>query len=171
MVIDAPATDARANIWGCFKHGIKVYFYWHGLHWQHNPQKQGNRIQNVWADPITFDNRGQPNKPVEDQSFANGDGVLMYPGEEVLHPEEDRGVAGPCSTFQLANLRRGLQDSLYLSLARQLQQNELVNSVLQSVVPRMFSDAGPTVGFAEDGNTYEKGRYELARAIATAQKK
>jgi Domain of unknown function (DUF4091) len=169
IVIDAPATDARATIWGCFKHGIRVYFYWHGNHWQHNRQKQGDRIQDVWANPITFDNRGQPNKPLTSQSFANGDGVLMYPGEEKLHPEEDRGIAGPCSTIQLANFRRGLQDHQYLTLARKLGLNALVNQVLESVVPRMFSDlqANSRVGFSETGNTYEIARYKLAKAIVS----
>jgi len=171
IVIDAPATDARATIWACFKHGIKVYFYWHGNHWQHNRQKQGNRIQNVWANPITFDNRGQPNKPLTSQSFANGDGVLMYPGEEKLHPEEDRGIAGPCSTIQLANFRRGLQDHQYLTLARTLGLHALINEVLQAIVPRMFSDAGQTVGFSETGDAYEAARYKLGKAIAGAIKK
>src|SRR6185503_11353367 len=58
MTIDAPATDPRATIWGCFKHGVEVYFYWHGDHWRHNSQKQGERNQDVWRNPITFDNRG-----------------------------------------------------------------------------------------------------------------
>ena len=74
-----------------FKHDLGLYFYWHGVQWEHNRQKQGERNQNVWANPITFDNRGQPRKPVEDQGWINGDGVLLYPGEDVLHPEEDRG--------------------------------------------------------------------------------
>src|SRR5215213_7545125 len=82
IVIDAPATDPRATIWACFKHGVDNYFYWHGVHWQHNRQKVGERKQNVWANPITFDNRGQPNKPLDDQGYINGDGVLMYPGED-----------------------------------------------------------------------------------------
>jgi hypothetical protein len=166
IVIDAPATDARATMWACFKHGIDNYFFWHGVHWQHNRQKVGERKQNVWANPITFDNRGQPNKPVDDQGYINGDGVLMYPGEEKLHPEEDRGIAGPISTLQLANLRRGLQDHQYLTLARQLNLDSLINDVLQLVVPRVFSDAGPTVGFAETGNEFERARYKLAQAIA-----
>ena len=54
----------------------------------------GERRQDVWANPITFDNRGQPNKPVDDQGYINGDGVLMYPGEEKLHPDQDRGYRG-----------------------------------------------------------------------------
>jgi hypothetical protein len=166
IVIDAPATDPRATIWACFKHGIDNYFYWHGVHWQHNRQKVGERKQNVWANPITFDNRGQPNKPIDDQGYINGDGVLMYPGEDKLHPEQDRGIEGPVSTIQLANLRRGLQDYIYLSLARKLKLDSLVNEVLQSVVPRVFSDAGPAVGFSEAGNDYERARYKLAQAIA-----
>ncbi|MGH9840322.1 MAG: glycoside hydrolase domain-containing protein [Blastocatellia bacterium] len=171
IVIDAPATDARATIWACFKHQIKVYFYWHGVHWRHNMQKQGERVQNVWANPVTFDNRGQPGRPYNDQNFANGDGVLLYPGEEKLHPEEDRGVAGPISTVQLANFRRGLQDHQYLTMARKLGLHALVEETLQSVVPRVFSDAQLTVGFAEEGDAYEAARYKLAKAISAAAKK
>ena len=42
-VIDAPATEARAVAWAAFKHDVDLYFYWHGVHWQHNRQKQGER--------------------------------------------------------------------------------------------------------------------------------
>ena len=166
IVIDAPATDPRATIWACYKHGVGNYFYWHGVHWQHNRQKVGERRQDVWANPITFDNRGQPNKPKDDQGYINGDGVLMYPGEEKLHPDQDRGITGPINTIQLANLRRGLQDHLYLTLARRLGLNALINDQLKMVVPRVFSDAREMVGFAETGNEYERARYNLAKAIA-----
>jgi hypothetical protein len=166
IVMDAPATDPRATIWACFKHGIGNYFYWHGVHWQHNRQKVGERRQNIWANPITFDNRGQPNKPLDDQGYINGDGVLIYPGEEKLHPEQDRGIAGPINSIQLANFRRGLQDHQYLTLARKLGLTSLVNETLQAVVPRVFSDAKGAVSFAETGNEYESARYKLAQAIA-----
>ena len=49
------------------------------------------------------------------------------PGEERLHPEQDRGIAGPIATVQLANLRRGLQDHQYLTLARKLGLEPLVD--------------------------------------------
>jgi hypothetical protein len=171
IVIDAPATDPRATVWACFKHGVDNYFFWHGVHWQHNRQKPGERRQDVWANPITFDNRGQPNKPVDDQGYINGDGVLMYPGEDNLHPEQNRGIPGPVNTVQLANLRRGLQDHLYLTFARQLDLKSLINDQLKAIVPRVFSDAKGTVGFAETGNEYERARYQLGRAIVTAQHK
>jgi hypothetical protein len=166
IVIDAPATDPRATIWACFKHGVEVYFFWHGDHWQHNRQKVGERRQNVWAEPITFDNRGQPNKPLDDQGYINGDGVLMYPGTEKLHPAEDRGIEGPVSTVQLANFRRGLQDHQYLTLARRLGLDALVDEALASIVPRVFSEAGERVSFPERGDAYEKVRYRLAQEIA-----
>jgi hypothetical protein len=119
----------------------------------------------VWTNPITFDNRGQPNKT--DHGFLNGDGVLFHPGEEKVHPEQDRGIAGPVSSVQLANLRRGLQDHLYLTLARERGQTKVVDEVLASVVPKVFSDAGKTVGFAETGDAFEAARRRLADAIVS----
>jgi hypothetical protein len=167
LVIDAPPTDGRVVGWAAFKHSLDGYFFWHGVHWRHNSQKQGERRQNVWANPVTFDNRGQPNKA--DFGYINGDGVLMYPGQDVLHPEEDRGLAGPIATMQLANLRRGLQDYEYLAIAKRLGLADLVRDSLAAVVPRVFSDAGPQVGFAEDGDVFEQARVGLGRAIAASK--
>jgi hypothetical protein len=169
ITIDAPATDARATIWAAFKHDVSVYFYWHSVHWRHNAQKQyGDRNQNVWADSITFDNRKEANRSPDDAGYIHGDGVLMYPGEEKLHPDQDRGIAGPIATIQLANFRRGLQDHQYLTLARKLGLN-VVDEVLTAIVPRVFSDAGERVSFPETGDPYEEARLKLARAIAGAR--
>ena len=146
-----------------------MYFYWHAVHWHHNSQKQGDRDQNVWAESITFDNRGQPGKPIDDQGYIHGDGVLLYPGEEKLHADEDRGLPGPVATIQLANLRRGLQDHQYLTMARRLGEAAAVDAALQAIVPRVFSEAGSSVSFPETGDPYEKMRLSLAHAIVAAQ--
>jgi hypothetical protein len=167
LIIEAPATDARVSAWAAFKHDVEVYFYWHSVHWRHNGQKVGERDQNVWQNPVTFDNRGQPGKPIADQGFINGDGVLLYPGEDVLHPEEDRGIAGPVASVRLANLRRGLQDHQYLTLARERGLSSEVARALQSVVPDVFV-ASSRVGFSERGDNYERARRQLAEAIAAA---
>ncbi len=165
ITIDAPATDPRATIWAAFKHDVRVYFYWHAVHWRHNSQKQGERDQNVWADSITFDNRKEGNRSPDDKGFIHGDGVLIYPGEERLHPDEDRGIPGPVATIQLANFRRGLQDHQYLTLARKLGLEDAVRDALTAIVPRVFSDAGDRVSYPETGDPYEKVRLDLARAI------
>jgi hypothetical protein len=171
ITIDAPATDARATIWAAFKHDVSVYFYWYAVHWRHNSQKQGERNQNVWADTVTFDNRKQANKSIDDQGYIHGDGVLIYPGEERLHPDEDRGIAGPIGTVQLANFRRGLQDHQYLTMARGLGLNSVVDEVVTAIVPRVFSDAEARVSFPERGEPYESARLRLARAIAAAARR
>ena len=89
----------------------------------------------------------------------------MYPGEDRLHLEQDRGVLGPIATIQLANFRRGLQDHQYLTLARKLGLDAVVDEVLKEIVPRVFSDAGERVSFPETGDPYEGARLRLARAI------
>jgi hypothetical protein len=171
ITIDAPATDPRATIWAAFKHDVRVYFYWHAVHWRHNSQKQGERNQNVWADSITFDNRRQPDRSPDDEGYIHGDGVLIYPGEERLHPQEDRGVAGPISTIQLANFRRGLQDHQYLTIARRLGLDAVVKEALDAIVPRVFSDAGERVSYPESGDPYEMARRKRATAIEAATRR
>ena len=152
--------------WAAFKHDVDLYFYWHGVHWRHNRQKQGERKQNVWANPITFDNRGQPRKPVEDQGWINGDGVLLYPGEEKLHPEEDRGIAGPDRhgpAREPPPRAAGPPVPDARPQARPRGRGEARRCA--QVVPRVFSDAGETVGFAETGETFEAARLALGEAI------
>lgn len=167
IIIDSPATDSRMIGWAAFKHDADGYFYWHANHWRHNSQKKvGDRNQDVWTNPITFDNRSET-KP--DQGFINGDGVLIYPGQDVLHPEQDRGIAGPVSTIQMANLRRGLQDHALLTMARAAGLNEVVDRAIGRVAPRVFSDVtrDSPIGFSENGNDYEEARQSVLRAIAS----
>ena len=125
--------------------------------------------QNVWANSITFDNRGQPNKPIDDQGYIHGDGVLLYPGEEKLHPEEDRGIPGPIATIQLANFRRGLQDHQYLTLARRLGLTELVDARFRRSCRACSPTPAQRVSFPETGDPYDAARLKLARAIAAAR--
>jgi hypothetical protein len=163
-VIDTPVSDPRVIGWAAFKAGIPVYFHWHAVHWKHNSQKKvGERLQDVWANPVTFDIRKANGKG----EFANGEGVLLYPGTEKLHPEQDRGVVGPISTLRLANLRRGLQDHLYLTMARERGHGRLVDELLRAIVPRVFSEvaAGQPVGFPQESEPFEQARRRLARAL------
>lgn len=160
LIIDSPATDARTHGWAAFKHGVAVYYYWHTNHWHHNSQAPAgyDRRQNVWAAPMTYNNGS---------SFANGDGVLVYPGQEKIHTQEDRGIAGPVSSIQMANLRRGAQDALYLSMARACGLTTLVDGALQAIVPHVLSEAGSTVSFPEKGDAYEAQRRKLGQALVS----
>jgi hypothetical protein len=167
ITMDAPVSDPREIGWAAFKAGLRGYFYWHGVHWHHNSQKKvGSRDQDVWGNPVTFDNRDASGNG----DFANGDGVLLYPGTEKLHPEQDRGIEGPIATLELANLRRGLQDHLYLTLARQCGQGALVDESVAAIVPRVFNAAGSTVSFPQEAAPYEAARLKLGRALAACPK-
>jgi hypothetical protein len=164
LVMDAPVSDAREIGWASFKAGLRGYFYWHAVHWRHNSQKKvGSLDQDVWSNPVTYDQRDADGNG----SFANGDGVLLYPGTERLHPEQDRGIEGPIGTIQLANLRRGLQDHLYLTMARQCGLEALVEQSLAAIVPRVFSAAGSTVSFPQEAAPYEAARRALGKALAS----
>ena len=164
VIIDAPATDVRVMPWAAYKESVPVYFYWHANNWYANSQmKDGDRHQNIWENPITYDNRSSLSDA--SGSYANGDGVLVYPGTEVIHTDQDRGIAGPISTIQLANLRRGLQDHQYLTLAKQKGKDAAVESAMSAIVPAIFSEAGSNVSFPETGDAYEKARRALAAAI------
>jgi hypothetical protein len=166
LVIEAPPTDARVIGWAAYKAGVPVYFYWHVNHWRHNHQKKvGDRKQNVWADSVTFDSRNASGRG----DFANGDGVLLYPGTDRLHPDQDRGIEGPISTLRMANLRRGLQDHLYLTLARKAGHEVLVNELLAAIVPRLFTEARGKVSFPETTDPFERARLRLARVLATGR--
>jgi hypothetical protein len=64
-----------------------------------------------------------------------------------------------------------LQDHLYLTMARKLGLNAEIEAALRTIVPRVFSDAGDQVGFAETGDAFEAARYQLAKAIAAKGRK
>jgi hypothetical protein len=55
-----------------------------------------------------------------------------------------------------------------LTLAQVRGLDAEVRDALQEVVPRVFSDADGSIGFADDGDTYEMARYKLAVAISAA---
>ncbi|MFC1584760.1 hypothetical protein ACFL5V_04360 [Fibrobacterota bacterium] len=97
---DAPAIEARMIPWASFKHDVDVYWFWMMNHWYHNRHWDGagNREQNIWGNPITFNGGGS--------DLINGDGVFFYPGLEIIYPAEDRGIPGPIPCIRLANMRR-----------------------------------------------------------------
>ena len=167
IINDAPATDTRMIAWAAYKEDIGTYIYWHVCHWYHNHQfgpgpESPLRKQDVWQNTITFERRPQYN------DWANGDGVLTYPGRELLHPGEDRGIDGPISSVRMANFRRGMQDHLYLSMAGKRGQDELINEALEAIVPRIFMDVSRTdeIYFELDPDIYDSYRYKLGVAIS-----
>jgi hypothetical protein len=158
-ITDAPAVDPRVTPWACYKYGIDLWFYWHANHWLHNQSARQRGDQNVWADPITFGGDGG----------INGDGVLVYPGQDAKHPEEDRGIAGPVASIRLKNIRRGMQDVEYLWLASKNGLAKEAGAAADACVPRAFSEAArDKVSWSERGSDWDAARRKLAEAIEKA---
>lgn len=156
QITDAPAVDCRVPAWACWKHDIELWFYWHANHWFHNYESErGHQNQNVWVDPITFG----------DEGGINGDGVLIYAGEDAIFPEEDRGIPGPIASIRLKNIRRGAQDYEYLWLAQQNGLTEEARTTVDACVPRVFSDAMGDVSWSEKGSDWDRQRLQLARKL------
>ena len=84
-MIDSPATDPRARL-GRVQAPVENYFFWHGVRWQHIAET-ASAAKRVGQPHHVRQSRAA--EQAEDFGFINGDGVLIYPGEEVLHPEED----------------------------------------------------------------------------------
>lgn len=85
--IDYPALDCRVVTWLTWKHRIQGFLYWSISNWTNTQD------------------------PLREQTFpgANGDGTLVYPGDD----------GGPIDTVRWENIREGLEDYEYFVLLRQ----------------------------------------------------
>jgi hypothetical protein len=151
---DAPPVDCRVTPWASWKYGVELWFYWHVDHWLHNSQAPRGD-QNVWADPVTFAHDGR----------FNGDGVLVYPGQDQLFPAEDRGIPGPVASIRLKNIRRGMQDYEYLWLASQNGLGAEARAAADACVPTAFSDADGQASWSVRGSDWDAIRLKLAQAL------
>lgn len=150
------------NPWIQLKYDIPRWFYWESTYYN---DFQGGRGQiNVFQDPINFTNSWGDE--------MNGDGLLIYPGRDVIFPSEDRGFDGPMPSIRLKNWRRGVQDVAYLHLAAAAGHQSLVDDVVDTLVPRALGEGGLSAGEAvpweEDGEVWLAQRRRLAEVLRTA---
>lgn len=86
--VDYPALDCRVIFWMTWKHHLDGLLYWSISNWY---------AQNPWENAATFPG-------------ANGDGTLIYPGED----------GGPVNSIRWESIRDGSEDYDYLSLLQEL---------------------------------------------------
>jgi hypothetical protein len=89
--IEYPLLDMRATFWLCWKYKVNGFEYWSPNAWGANWQKKGDK----W-----------PKVPWVANAFGrhNGDGYLVYPGED----------GQPYSSIRFEAFRDGLEDYEYL---------------------------------------------------------
>lgn len=156
LIMEAPAVDMRVNCWILYKYGINEWFIWESTHWRHNHQgPKGHLHQNVYKSPLTFIN--------EDMEFANGDGVLFYPGKMPFYPDQDRGLNRLFPSIRLKNVRRGQQDVNLMWMVEQKLGRQKVLDLIEKVLPKAMSEVPETdkVPWSEKGSDFDLVREAL----------
>ncbi|MBN1628672.1 MAG: S-layer homology domain-containing protein [Thermoleophilia bacterium] len=170
----ADATDEygiawRLKAWVGHYRDIPRWFTWESTHYYHNSNEvdPGGR-RNVWANPIGFSRKWYDDGDVEvpcPQDTGNGDGILFYPGQDAVFPEEDREYAGPVSSIRMKMYRRGIQDVEYMWLAEQSGQAAQANTIVGTMLPNTMWDADIVPTWSNQNADYEAARRELADLI------
>jgi hypothetical protein len=143
VVSDADAIEFRVMPWVVWKYKLDQYFYWSATFW---------RDLNVFVNPLTYENR------------INGDGTFLYPGQDIVFPEENRDLAGPMSSIRAKNWRRGEQDYEYLWLAKKAGLETEMNIILNECIPTGLWEAKSQkdVSWSSRGYQFDRYRKKLA---------
>jgi hypothetical protein len=149
-VLDGDAVEFRVMSWIVWKYNIDQYFNWSLNNW--------GRV-NVFSNPLTFNN------------LVNGGGILLYPGQDNVYPEEDRNLSGPLSSIRAKNWRRGAQDFEYLWLAKQAGLEAEVKPILDNCVPTALWDAKnqKDISWSSRGYKFDMYRKQLAELISSGR--
>jgi hypothetical protein len=161
LMLDAPATDLRANAWIAARYDVARWFYWESTYWLDN--NRGGRGGPDGFDPFvtaeTFHNA--------DGDWANGDGILLYPGTQRARGMIDFGAAEVFGSVRLKNLRRGVEDAGYIELARAVDADATA-AIVRRMIPRALAHAGARVAWPARGIPWLDARAELALVIDRA---
>jgi hypothetical protein len=140
MILDTDGVALRTWGWIAFRYGVELWYVWHGLYFTDRYNDGGPT--NVLKDPLTWD---QHTLGIENPDYANGDGLLAYPGR--------------MPSLRLKALRRGLQDRLLLR-ALAACDAAAADRIARSIVPRALGEAGDR---GEGAWPVDERRFEAAR--------
>jgi len=165
----------RELAWGHYKKEIERWFYWESTYYNNYQGEQGET--NVFQNAHTFGNYDELDNVIGETgwNYCNGDGVLFYPGTDLVYPKESYGVKGPFVSLRLKHWRRGIQDVDYLTMAAVIDSTG-VQHIVDKIVPKVLWEYGvddsqdPTwvltdISWSVDPDDWEKARADLANVI------
>lgn len=168
----------RELAWGQYKKRINRWFFWESTYYN-NYQGSGTET-NVFQSAQTFGAKSSFDAVKGQTSglYSNGDGVLFYPGADLLYPTDSYSVDGLFASLRLKHWRRGLQDVDYLNLAAAVNPTA-VTSLVNTMVPKALWEYGvsdpndPTwvrtdISWSIDPDAWESARKQLANIIVGA---
>jgi len=173
---EAEGVSLRVNAWIQHKMGIQRWFFWCGNFWLNN--WGGNTGEtNVFQIAKTIGSttgtdavRGETGN-----SYSNGDGVLFYPGTDLVYPQDSYNVQGPIGGLRLKHWRRGIQDGDYLEMAKAFDPVR-VQEIVSEMVPKALWEYGVAnpndpsyvytdISWSTNPDVWEAARAELADII------
>ncbi|MEM7220857.1 MAG: DUF4091 domain-containing protein [Pseudomonadota bacterium] len=190
FVIDDDGVALRELAWGQYKVGIERWYYWHSTYYDNFQGGSSSRYAesmppgredyrrgsqtNVFRSAHTFGGHTNFDGQYGETgwNYSNGDGVLFYPGTDLIFPAESRGLMGPIASLRLKHWRRGVQDVEYLRLAM-AKDPAATRAIISELVPEVmwelgvFNTADPTYvhkapSWPTDPDVWEDARRRLA---------
>ena len=162
----------RTVAWVEYKMKIERWFYWYAnlngmdMDWFQTACTWG--CSNPWQDI----HLGQTSAT----NYSNGDGLMVYPGTDVAHPADSYGVNGPFASLRLKEMRRGLQDGDYLTIATVIDPAAVQNIVAKAIPKALWENPAPwdgdpswfqgSVSWSPNPDDWESARAQLAGIIS-----
>ncbi len=172
FTIEDDGVSLRELAWAQYKKDIHRLYYWESTYWKDN-QVSGAE-NDLFHDAETFGVKPAP-QDVNNGAFGygatNGEGVLFYPGTDMVFPNDSYNVQGVFASLRLKHWRRGIQDVDYLALAA-AKNPAAVQAIVQQMVPQALWDLGDLGGWiispipwSNNPDTWENARAQLAAII------
>lgn len=120
--IDAPAMDPVMVPWITDQYRMAGFLYWAANFWTETP--------NPWLDAVTFIS----GYLCSDGYVLNGEGSLLYPGDDVKRYTGQPNVNGPVSSLRFELLREGIEDYDYIQMLRNGGQDKFADSIVNKMV-------------------------------------
>ena len=196
---DDDGVALRELAWGQRKLGIDRWFYWNSNYWNNFLGGPASRdlTQINAPDGTTFRSGTHTNvfksahtfgshdffDSVRGESggfnYANGDGVLLYPGTDKVFPAESRELDGPIASLRMKHWRRGIQDVQYIEMAMAVDATA-TQALINAMVPEVMWELGvadpndPSFvhrppSWSTDPDDWESARAQLINIILGTQ--
>jgi hypothetical protein len=163
QLIDAPAVGVRTWGWLAFQYDLDFWYTWDIARWF---RPDAHVETDTWNDPLSFTDGLARHGDAE--NVGNGDGVILYPGQDRVYPRSDRGIFGPVASIRLKNARRGVQDHELLRMLKASGAEARARSIARATIGvglyGASFDAPPT--WPNDGASWEMARRRLLALLA-----
>ena len=163
------------SAWAAYKKKIDRWFYWEATYY--NDFQGGRGDTNVFTTAQTFGSEPERHPVLGEAgwNYTNGDGVLFYPGTDLLFPEYSNGVRYPFASLRLKFWRRGIEDVAYIKQAAKIDRQKTME-IVNKMVPKVLWEVGvaemsdPTwirtdISWSTDPDDWIAAREKLAKII------